>query len=532
VAVRKLSDLTPESLKAGIERVVAVPPSDPETSPNGKRPEIEPDPLPLVPTNATTFPLEALPAGVARYARAVAEDLNVSVDAAAVVCLSVLSAGVGASVKAQIKDSWKDGAVLWVALVMPPGSGKTTVIRQIAGPLDDKQTAWFDMHAIEVEEWQTKEDGKPKGARPDPRPTTKRLVVDDTTVERLAGILNENPRGVLQKRDEMTGWIKSLNQYRGGKGADKQFYLSSWSGTRATIDRKNAPDPVHVPRPNISLLGGIQPDLLSELADPQAREDGFTDRFLFCHPPTKKARWTEDKISPELQEFWRCTVHALLAVPLRPDDTPNIRNFTAEGLKAWVSMWEKLRAEEESIDLPTQLARAYTKLESYALRFSLILHETKLAERWAASGAVPVATRQASMELSIVRRMDGEDDSEEVPVDGVVAFDDGSLIEADTVYSAWAIVDYFKGQLDLIHGRLTQTPYDHRLHQMYEYLKAHDGKATTVDLVNHKVARCGSRNDVLYLASGLKSRGWAEVVPRPNKNGPASTVVRLLDCTR
>ena len=190
-------------------------------------------------------------------------------------------------------------------------------------------------------------------------------------------------------------------------------------------------------------------------------------------------------------------------------------------------MWERLRAEEESKDLPSHLARAYTKLESYALRLSLVLHETKLAEQRAATGAVPVHTRQTGALLSMARRMDGEDDSEDVHVDAVVAFDQDSRIDADTVHHAWSIVEYFKGQLNLIHGRLAQTPFEQRIGRMLEWLRAHDGEATSGDMVRGKVAGCTNGADVRQIAQGLKARGWAEIVTRPNTSGPASLVVKL-----
>src|SRR2546426_5105668 len=34
----------------------------------------------------------------------------------------------------------------------------------------------------------------------------------DTTVERLAGLLTENPRGLLLLRDELSAWVKSMNR--------------------------------------------------------------------------------------------------------------------------------------------------------------------------------------------------------------------------------------------------------------------------------------------------------------------------------
>jgi hypothetical protein len=69
----------------------------------------------------------------------------------------------------------------------------------------------------------------------------ERTYVDDTTVEALVLVLRDNPRGVVVIKDELTGWIKAMDQYKaGGKGADRQFYLSGWSRKSYVNDRKGA----------------------------------------------------------------------------------------------------------------------------------------------------------------------------------------------------------------------------------------------------------------------------------------------------
>jgi hypothetical protein len=69
-----------------------------------------------------------------------------------------------------------------------------------------------------------------EAAPPPPQePTMERTLVEDTTVERLAGIQAENPRGVVVIRDELSGWARGMeDQYKqGGRGADRQYWLSA-----------------------------------------------------------------------------------------------------------------------------------------------------------------------------------------------------------------------------------------------------------------------------------------------------------------
>ena len=43
----------------------------------------------------------------------------------------------------------------------------------------------------------------------------ERTYADDTTVESLVGILEDNPRGVLIYKDELTGWVRSHGPVQG-----------------------------------------------------------------------------------------------------------------------------------------------------------------------------------------------------------------------------------------------------------------------------------------------------------------------------
>lgn len=113
-----------------------------------------------------------------------------------------------------------------------------------------------------------------------------RCVASDTTVEALVGILENNPRGLLVHKDELAGWVRSMDQYKGGKGSDRQHWLSFWSGDEVVVDRKSRMgEPLIVAKPFVSLFGGIQPSMLGELG--AGAEDGLIDRFLFAYPKVR-----------------------------------------------------------------------------------------------------------------------------------------------------------------------------------------------------------------------------------------------------
>jgi hypothetical protein len=69
----------------------------------------------------------------------------------------------------------------------------------------------------------------PDSARTPEPPARPRLRITDATVEEIGAILAGNPRGLLQTRDELAGWLGSMDRY-GGNGAHRAFYLECWNG--------------------------------------------------------------------------------------------------------------------------------------------------------------------------------------------------------------------------------------------------------------------------------------------------------------
>jgi hypothetical protein len=112
------------------------------------------------------------------------------------------------------------------------------------------------------------------------RPKRRRAIVSDATIEALALILADNERGVLGSFDELTGLFGSFDAYKDTKaGKDRSTWLELWNGGSRTIDRVNRGVGQHVPNWSASVLGGIQPAKMQELAR-RLSTDGLLQRFL------------------------------------------------------------------------------------------------------------------------------------------------------------------------------------------------------------------------------------------------------------
>ena len=70
-----------------------------------------------------------------------------------------------------------------------------------------------------------------------------------------------------------------MSQYKGGRGNDRQHWMSIWSGVQIVNNRVSLSEPIIIDGPFVCVTGGIQPDALDDFID-DSREDGFSARLL------------------------------------------------------------------------------------------------------------------------------------------------------------------------------------------------------------------------------------------------------------
>ena len=181
---------------------------------------------------AEPFPMDLLPIQARDLAEAAARSIGCPVDFPAVATLAAASGLIGRSATLLVKHGYFESASLYVALVGDSSDGKSPALEAAMGPIRTIADKLHDEHAATLAEW-TKAPDAERGDRPKPR----RIDTSNPTVEALAPIMARNPRGLIVLPDEFTGLCLSMGQYKSGKGADKQFYLSAWSGSRVVVDR-------------------------------------------------------------------------------------------------------------------------------------------------------------------------------------------------------------------------------------------------------------------------------------------------------
>jgi hypothetical protein len=339
------------------------------------------------PPEAKAFPVEAMPATCRPLIEEATASFGCAPELVALPMLATLSSAIGTSRVAEIKGGWREWPALFVAVVAPPGAMKTPAARVAKKPAFERQRELGKAYLQQKEEWQreTREweverrDAQ-KASEPAPEqpeaPSMGRCWASDTTVEALVGILEDNPRGLLVYRDELAGWVRSMDQYKGGKGSDRQHWLNLWSTDEVVVDRKSRMgEPIILAKPFVSLFGGIQPAMLGELR--AGMEDGLMDRFLFAYPAPRHVRFTEKEISAGTEErygdLYRRLSDLRLILDEYGDPNPKPLKLTPEALRLFAFCVDSLGAEVLEPGFPRRLEGVWSKLRGYLARLCLIL---------------------------------------------------------------------------------------------------------------------------------------------------------------
>lgn len=229
---------------------------------------------------AAPFPLDVLPDCLVRFVEESVRALNAPPDYLAVPILALAGGAIGAGRALEVSPGHEQRACIWAAAVGPPGSAKTPALDLCVAPTRAEEERirqlWQEemaRHRQAVSEYeQDRRRRRRGGEQAEPAegdscpvaPPLQRLTVGDATCEALARVLADNPRGVCLVADELVGWALRMDAYRNGKGADRQFWLSAWSGTSTSVDRvKDGKEgPLWVSRPFVGVVGGLAPSRL------------------------------------------------------------------------------------------------------------------------------------------------------------------------------------------------------------------------------------------------------------------------------
>ncbi len=286
---------------------------------NARRPEPQPLPtgLPAVPAFDDLLLPESLRPWIVDIAERAQAPLDFPAAGAIIALSSAISRRLGIRPKRQ--DDWLVVPNLWGLIVGPPGFLKSPMLHEVLKPLMrleadaradyKKALAEHEVQADVLAAEKKKLLGK-GGNRNDiveslralkaDEPVQRRYLVNDPTVEKLGEILNANPDGVLLFRDEIAGFLATME--RAGHENDRAFYLETWNGSSGYTYDRIGRGTLHIEAACVSILGGITPGPLSAYLRETfsgAKDDGLIQRFQVSVYPDAPATWRNVDRWPE-----------------------------------------------------------------------------------------------------------------------------------------------------------------------------------------------------------------------------------------
>lgn len=407
------------------------------------------------------FPVDALPTKIKGFVTAASTAIGCAPEFVVLPVLSTVSAAIGNSRRIEVKAGWLEPAILWTVIVGDSGTQKTPAFNAATKPLKDIQGERWAEHeqAMKVfaqeemaykaalDDWKKAKDraALPPEAPEEPKPN--RITVSDVTVEALATILADNPRGLMLDRDELAGWIGSFDRYASRGGADAAHWLSIYNGSSFQVDRKTGKrTAIYVASPALSICGGIQPGILARSLGSEHFENGLAARLLMAMPARKPKKWTDACITNDVAAEYRLIIDNLLNLHMKVDENDNpspILAVMTPGAKArWTNFYNE--HAEEMADLTGPLAAAWSKLEATVARMALVLHLAKWAEDTEAT--------------------------------------DPNVVGEDSVEAAIKIVSWFKGETRRVYAAMGETEDDRQLRALRELIAKQGGQITVRDL--------------------------------------------------
>lgn len=463
------------------------------------------------------FPIDLLPESVGEFVYAGSQAIGCDPTYIVLPLLSALGSTIGTAREVFVTNTWKVKPILWTAVIGESGTAKTPAFNLALQPVIERQAEAhqincdsmerYDLESIayesELKQWKkklSKSDFLPPDEPIKPAPPNRiTYCVSDVTVEALAPLFTENPRGFLLHRDEIAGWIGDFDKYKsGGGGSDEQHFLSMHNASAIQVHRKGTQKDIFVPQAALSITGGIQPGILKRVMSDRQKQSGFLARFLLAYPERKVKEFPGSDISKSLLNGMKdlfASLGKLEPVSIDGGTTVPVSVPMSEAALNKYKAFYNDNALETSC-LENEYSAAWSKLEEIPIRLALIFH----------------------------------------CVENATAFQEAHQISSATMKAAIKVTEWFKKEVmrvyALFHADTANSERDKKTERRLAWIENKGG------VVSFRELQQGNRDlknkmeteaEVKY----LESQGYGEIVytPSPQNGGHEKRVFRLFSST-
>ena len=220
-------------------------------------------------------------------------------------------------------------------------------------------------------------------------PEMKRYMTDDGTIESIGELESKHKNGMLVKRDELTGWLASLDNESNQQ--DRSFYLEGFNGLGSFQVDRIGRGSVFIDAHCLSVIGGIQPDKLEYYLSKTMKglgNDGLIQRLqLMVYPdplPNSKERdlppdkQSRDAIYSLFETIDNMQLSDFVRYGANPIDDYHKRpyyRFNDEAYEVFMNWYDALKAracEAEHSIIAEHLIKYAKTVPSLALVFHLV----------------------------------------------------------------------------------------------------------------------------------------------------------------
>ena len=386
----------------------------------------EPKPLDLTLKPVETIDDDCLPQVLVNWLRPASKVIGCPIDFLVLSAIIMVATLIGSRlrVKPHQHSDWFVVPNLYAGLVGLPSTKKTPALIETRKPILEfqfKASEDFDKllkdyeldlkfyekdsHKI-LKESATKEDYKRNIADcPQPaKPIKRRFETNDITASKLIQFLSENPIGMMLFRDELTGWLKSLEADY--DKSSRPFFLELWTGAinyeMARVDGRE----IQLKSGTLSIIGGVQPSKLQRYVTEAYsfdNSDGFLQRFLFAYPDVWKRTGKPTKAEYDAMLKGYAKANEVLKQVVERDfkgkvigangDKFHIVKFDSEAQEVVDKWQDEIEDEAESLQIEDEAFSSFLyKLPKSCFAIALVFHCIETISKGSFSDEITIET--------------------------------------------------------------------------------------------------------------------------------------------
>lgn len=312
------------------------------------------------------FPYDIFPVKVQSYIYA----QSIQHEYLAGAILGAVSAAIGNTTYLEAMPGYKVKAILYMAIVAPPGAAKTPAVKKAFGPLEEFDHNSYLVYKTQMDEYTKEladyERDKKKNDKPT-QPVFNQTLIKDSTIEMVSTILMHNQFGCCVLADELAGFLNRFNQYK--TGDEEQKWLELWSGA-SILNQRVSTGVKKVVDPFCSIVGGIQPGVLEAMSKEDKQHNGFYHRFLFVYPKQQdKQEWKQVFVPEHIISAFRDMFINLIYHRDKEHVYYELSKEANDLYKQWFD-FKNIKYNKAQND---NIKGIIAKYQDYCLRFALII---------------------------------------------------------------------------------------------------------------------------------------------------------------